>query len=161
MRLKADLLIRLGMHRLDENKLSRQEIFFEQDKAKKMTVAELEAYVKDVKYGTNTRKDPKLEKLGKIYNELKDNFVGEFHDLLWQVIVARDDEFKNCCFTVIAGNLGNSVGVATHGTKGYIPTLAYFNEKRYDKAHEILSKLNESVFNLDRRDAIELICTTL
>lgn len=158
---KTDLLIHLGMHRLAEKAFTKEEISVEQAKAKKMTVAELEAYVKDVKYGTNTRKDPKLEKLSKIYEDLKEHFVGEFHDVLWQVIVARDNEFIHCCFTVVVRQEGNAIGIATRGLKGYIPTMAYFNEKRYDKAQLILDKLNEAVFSMDKRAAIELTCTTL
>lgn len=160
---KADLLIKLGLHRSIIQKWTNKQVEAEwaEIKKKKLKVAEILAYFKDAVYGTDTQADPKVDKLNKIYHEFKDQFVGEFHDVLWQVIIARTDDFENCCFTVNVTDHGNCLGIAEHRRKGYVPTNAFFNDKQYDKAMKVLDRLNEAVFTLDKREAIELICTTM
>lgn len=104
----------------------------------------------------------KAEKVDKIYDKFKNKFVGDLHNVLWQIIVNGVREDKISAFTSAISANGYKLGIADEQIKGYSSTGVVFKEPAlYDDVQKVIENLNKAVFRLDALQGAKIALSTM
>ena len=113
---------------------------------------------------TISSSETRLEKLNQVFETFKADFANSlFHTMLWEIFVNQYDRLLDGdhAFVVNVTPDGNLLGIATRNEHGYIPTVCYTMEPRYDRANDVVDKLNEAVFGLSVREAAMIVMSSM
>jgi hypothetical protein len=95
----------------------------------------------------------KLDKLNEVYDKYKDEFTGQFHSVLWKIMVGGKNRTWVEAFHCVYREGGLELVLALPDDGGYIPTMTWFVNKYRDHAMDLCYKLNEEVFGYSRQEA--------
>jgi len=108
----------------------------------------------------NKESDP-LDRLNRIYDQYKDEFEGDFHNMLWQILVNKVFGDRRMAFHAAILDTGYILGIAEENKPGYHPSYVFFKTLIHREATEITGSLNFEVFNLNNREACEIVLTSM
>lgn len=102
------------------------------------------------------------EKLNRLFDKHKDKFVGNFHGLLWKLLVDKIRKDKSSALVQNYAPEGHALGIADQGQNGYVPTMTYFKDSTsYDDADAIIDELNQEIFGLDDLAASKILLSSM
>lgn len=92
--------------------------------------------------------DQTIETLNRLHGQFGKLITGQFHNMLWQVMVNQSTEPETCAFTEVYSEHGQHIAIACQ-SRGYIPTHCYFLRiVSNEGAQRILDELNRAIFGL-------------
>lgn len=103
-----------------------------------------------------------VDKLNLLYERYKDKFDGQFHSLLWKVIVDEVRDSVTASLTPCITSNGTEIGIADYKKKGYTPTGVWFKPNIiHDDAEEICHELNTELFGQSIKTQMEIVLSSL
>lgn len=101
------------------------------------------------------------ERLDQLYTKHGDKVVGQYHNMLWQIMMNRS---VDGAFTVMHTDPNGSHIVVCQRDGGYVPTNVFLAdgwEDISDQIEEFIDELNEIVFGLTRYGAERVVIMSL
>ncbi len=76
-------------------------------------------------------------------------------------MIDKTREGMQSALTPIVRSVYTEIGIADYGKNGYTPTGVVFATHNHDEVLEICDDLNKEIFGLDKKQAMNIIITTL